>query len=129
MPKHNTDGSVNKLVTIFAFCSCFLESFIVFGAPGYAHLPAPKLVYRDLFIVPAGSLYRETAPVALTQILHRELILTRPQVCTAITPACNQNCTVMAKNRAVLRSLRPWRICHTKRVIRETAFGRLSNVY
>ncbi len=24
--KANTDGSVNKLVTIFAICSCFLES-------------------------------------------------------------------------------------------------------
>jgi hypothetical protein len=58
----NTDGSVNKLVTIFAFLLLLSRELIVSGAPGYAHLPASKFLYRELFITSAEALYRETAP-------------------------------------------------------------------
>jgi hypothetical protein len=44
------------------------REFIVFGAPGYAHLPAPKILYRELFIAPAGNLYRDTAPGGFDKI-------------------------------------------------------------
>jgi hypothetical protein len=73
------------------------REFIVFGVPGYAHLPAARILYRELFIAPAEALCRETAPRGFDPNSTPRVNFGRQQVCTAITPASNQNCTMMAK--------------------------------
>ena len=57
------------LINLSRFLRGFLLSrkFIVLVVPGYAHLPATKLLYRDQFLAPAGKLYRDTAPEASNQ--------------------------------------------------------------
>ncbi len=71
---HNTDGSVNKLVTIFAFYSCFPESLSWSLNPDTLICPLCKFLYREFVIAPDGSLYRDTAPMSIYQILHRDSI-------------------------------------------------------
>ena len=43
--------------------------------PRYAQLHASKLLYRELFIASAGSLYRETTPTSSNKLLHRDIFL------------------------------------------------------
>jgi hypothetical protein len=45
----NTDGRVNKLVTVFD-SSCTPDKFAMVHAPGHAHLPAIKILHRDCFL-------------------------------------------------------------------------------
>ena len=53
------------------------------------------------------------------KFLYRDLKLARLKVCTAIAPAHEIKLYHDGKNRAVLRSLRPWITCHTKHVIHD----------
>jgi hypothetical protein len=45
-PKHNTDNKGKLFVTVFAFATACMTNTNN-SKPGYAHLPARKLVYRD----------------------------------------------------------------------------------
>jgi hypothetical protein len=59
-----TDGSINKLVMLS-------RKFIMPVVTGYPHLTASKLLHSELFIAPAGNLYRDTAQVALDFIPYQ----------------------------------------------------------
>jgi hypothetical protein len=43
----NTDNKINRFVTVFAYCSCSLDSYVKQYQPGYPHLLPIKLVYPD----------------------------------------------------------------------------------
>ena len=59
MPSANTDGRVNKLVTLFAFAP----------APGHAHLLTIKIQYTLTVFWLRSTLYRDTAPVLPTKFV------------------------------------------------------------
>jgi len=73
------------------------SKFIVYWAPGYAHLPASKLLHRDKFLAPRQFCTAIAAQTGFDQVPAPGQIPGRPQACTAITPARQLNCTMMAK--------------------------------
>jgi hypothetical protein len=66
---HNTDGRVNKLVTVFE-SSCTQDKFVIAHVPGYAHLTAIKILYRDSFLAPRQFVPRHCAS-ARNQLCNR----------------------------------------------------------
>jgi hypothetical protein len=92
------------------FCgiSCFLLSLKLTLAPGYAHLPAWQILHRDIFSVSALALYRDRCAGGFDLNPIPGFDSGRPKHCTAMAPACHQNCIRIGKNCAMLRSLRLW---------------------
>jgi hypothetical protein len=67
---YKTDGSVNKLVSVFAICSCIFTSAVNIITlnlkPGHAQLPATNFcIVTQKWL--RSNLYRETAPVPSNQ--------------------------------------------------------------
>ena len=72
--KANTDGRVNKLVTLFAFAPAPKTNLYWFFHPDTLICPQFKsCIVTDFWL--RDSLYRDTAPVPLTKILYCDSFL------------------------------------------------------
>jgi hypothetical protein len=89
------------LVTVFAFNPASKRDYRGLK-PGYAHLPLPTLcTMTNKWLW--DNLYRDAAPSASNQFLHRDSFLVAIEfVPRSRLPA--PICTLMAKTRAMLRS-------------------------
>jgi hypothetical protein len=74
----NTDGSINKLVTLFARFS-FKFKFLLCLKPGYAYRSQGCFCTWSHDLA-SGSLHREAAPLPSAMLLHRDSILVASQL-------------------------------------------------
>jgi hypothetical protein len=83
-------------VTLFAF-SCTQDKFVMYVAPGHAHLPTIKILHLDKLLAPRQFVPRHCAS-ARNQLCNRGQIRGSDKPCNATRVMVTKLCTMTAKS-------------------------------
>ncbi len=77
VPTANTDNKGKLFVTVFAFATACMTNTCS-SKPGYAHLPAGKVLYRDSKVASTEFVPRNCTSCLRTNLLHRDSKVVAP---------------------------------------------------